>query len=233
MRAAFALFAAAFLCMPVAVHAAAKREARTAETAQVTAIKSDGTLELSSGTAATIGNVIWPDIALAESWLAANLLQQKVSYVAGEEDRYGRSIIASDATVDALREGAAMLYAVEGDVPAAWHTAEASARAAKRGVWANETLVTDVGETPEAMGAFRVVEGAITRIYEGKSATYLNFAEDWHTDFSITIPGKVRRSMKAELAALDAGSRVRVRGYIHDENGPMITLTHAANLERY
>jgi hypothetical protein len=37
--------------------------------------------------------------------------------------------------------------------------------------------------------------------------------------------------MKDSLSLLSAGKAIRVRGFIYEENGPMITLTRADNLE--
>ena len=131
-----------------------------------------------------------------------------------------------------LREGVAITYATGDAVPARWRAAEAQARSAKRGIWANDTLTITPEKALETTGGFYVVEGVITRIYEGKEGSYLNFGEDWHKDFSIAISPKLRRSMKVFLSTLNAGDRIRVRGSIVQENGPMIRLNHADNLEK-
>lgn len=130
-----------------------------------------------------------------------------------------------------LRDGVSILYASAEGIPTSQRVAEAAARAAKRGVWVNDSLTITPEKALELKGGFHLVEGTITRIYEGKSATYLNFGEDWQSDFSITIAPKLRRSMKTFLAHLKAGDRVRVRGSIIEENGPMIRLNHADNIE--
>ena len=39
--------------------------------------------------------------------------------------------------------------------------------------------------------------------------------------------------MGDRLDAIKTGSHVRVRGQIYEENGPMILLTHASNLEKF
>lgn len=94
-----------------------------------------------------------------------------------------------------------------------------------------KSILISAENAAQHIGEFYVVEGKITKIYEGKSATYINFGDDWHTDFSVMIQAKHRRSMKALLSGLKAGDRVQVRGFIYEENGPMIALSHSDNIE--
>ena len=61
----------------------------------------------------------------------------------------------------------------------------------------------------------------------------MNFAEDWHSDFTITI---ARKDLAAfDTAGLDlkglAGKRMRVRGVIQWWNGPLIAATHPKQIE--
>ncbi len=202
-----------------------------AQPARVTAMDAHGGLTLASGEQAVLANLITPDVALAQSWLAAHVLQQEVREASLGEDRYGRTLLCCDAAEKMLQDGAAAIYAQTGEIPARWWVAEAEARGAKRGLWAGDTLVLSPEATPQHLGEFHVVEGRLARLYRGKHATYLNFGEDWHTDFSIMVPAKLRRGMDARLAALKPGDRVRVRGTLYEENGPMIRLARAENLE--
>ena len=210
----------------MATHAFAATHAR------VVAILPGGSVQLENSGKAGFANLRFPDGALAEEWLAAHLLQQNLTYEAGDADRYGRMMITSDSEEKMLRDGVAIIYASAGDVPAGWAAAEADAHRRKSGVWANDMLVLTPLTAAQHENEFHVVEGAVTRIYANKTATYLNFGADWHSDFSITIPAKVRRSMGERLEAIKEGSHVRVRGRLYEENGPMILLNHADNLER-
>lgn len=215
---------AVICCSGSIAFAAAKAE-------RITAIRPDGSVVLSASGNAVFSDIVLPDAALVEPWLAEHLLQQEISFEEGDTDRYGRTLIRSNAEEKMLQDGIAILYASEDAVPAGWHDAERTARAEKRGVWASKDLLLTPEDAAGHQGAFHVVEGTITRIYESKTATYLNFGEDWHSDFSVTIPPRARRSMKPLLQQIKPGSRVRVRGYIYDENGPMIRLMKADNLE--
>lgn len=222
-----AVLVAVLCCTTSAAYANAKTTHET-----VSAILPDGSLQLARGGKAVFANILAPEPDLLAAWLAEHVLQQEIPYVAGEDDRYGRVQIVSDAQEKLLRDGAAMVYATQGDVPANWRSAEAAARSAKRGIWANPLLVLTPDNAGQHIGRVAIIEGTVTRIYDAKNATYINFGADWHSDFSITITAKQRRSMKALLAALKPGDRLRVRGGIVEENGPMVRLNHPANLER-
>jgi hypothetical protein len=68
---------------------------------------------------------------------------------------------------------------------------------------------------------------------EGGGRIYLNFGNDWRSDFTISIDRKDVRAFAAagiDLKGL-AGKRVRVRGWIEWRNGPMIAATHPEQLE--
>jgi len=80
---------------------------------------------------------------------------------------------------------------------------------------------------------FQLVEGQIVAPAKAKGDVYLNFGEDWRTDFTVLIPRKALRLFKE--AALDplawTGRRIRVRGWVFSRNGPMIEATHPEQIE--
>jgi hypothetical protein len=68
---------------------------------------------------------------------------------------------------------------------------------------------------------------------EGRGRLYLNFAEDWRRDFTVSVERKhVRAFTEAgiDLKGL-AGKRVRARGWLAWWNGPMIEATHPEQIE--
>jgi hypothetical protein len=203
-----------------------------AQTERVVAVQKGGEIALEKSGRAVFRNIAVLDAALMETWLAEHALQKEITFSTGDEDRYGRQQITSDIQANMLRDGVALIYATDGTIAASWRAAEAQARSAKRGVWAKDSLAITPEKALALTGGFHSVEGTIIRIYESKTATYLNFGEDWHSDFSITISPKLRRSMKAFLANLKEGDRIRVRGSIVQENGPMIRLNHVGNVEK-
>ncbi len=115
------------------------------------------------------------------------------------------------------------LYAIEG-----------KARAAGKGIWRLDyyAVLTPLQAVGRA-DSFQLVEGRIVDLAKVRGRVYLNFGEDYKTDFTISIASPVRRAF--EKAGIDLmgleGARVRVRGWLRDWNGPMIELTHPAQLE--
>ena len=81
--------------------------------------------------------------------------------------------------------------------------------------------------------SFQLVEGIITSAADVRGTVYLNFGADYKTDFTIVVAKKNRRSL--ERAGLDPmtleGAKVRIRGWIELQNGPMIWLDDPNRLE--
>ena len=202
--------------------------------ARVAAVKPDGGLALSSMGDVVLADIIYPNREAAQNWLAEHALQKEFAFRVIGEDRYGRTRVISSLQPDMLNDGAAVYVAADSAIESSWKNAEARARNARAGVWSSPKfhLLIAVSEAQQYLGEFHVIEGVVTRVYESKKATYINFGEDWHSDFSITVLAKHRRSMKALLGGLKAGDRIRVRGVVFEENGPMIHLQHTDNLER-
>ena len=111
---------------------------------------------------------------------------------------------------------------------------ETDARIAHRGIWAEpEHLMIRAGAGWAALDSFRIVEGVVVSVAEIRNRIYMNFGADWREDFTIRIDRRYWRLFRAQ--GLDprklAGHKVRVRGWVHLENGPMIRLTHPEPLE--
>jgi len=113
---------------------------------------------------------------------------------------------------------------------------EAEAREAGRGLWSHSafTLRTPADQRlADDIGTYQVVEGAIVRATRRNDVIYLNFGDDYRTDFTATIPREawpLFADAKRNPAGLD-GRKVRVRGWITRYNGPALELTHPAALE--
>ena len=113
-------------------------------------------------------------------------------------------------------------------------TRERAARAAKRGIWAHPYYAIRTPETAARhIGTFQLVEGRIVAAATVRGRGYLNFGENWKTDFTVSIsPRTLRQRWQGgpAIAAL-AGKRVRVRGWLKSFNGPMIEATHPEQIE--
>lgn len=143
-----------------------------------------------------------------EPWLQVALLQQGLARVNIAPDR---------------RECAAPLYA-----------AERSARAHHRGIWAFAAYAIRTPHTLAGdMGTFQIVEGDVVSADVRGGRAYLNFGQDWRTDFTATISPDDMKLFRA--AGIDprgyAGKHVRVRGWIQSMNGPEIELADPESIE--
>lgn len=112
---------------------------------------------------------------------------------------------------------------------------ETQARSAKRGLWALAGYRTFTADNAwGAVGGFHLIEGTVARASRTSGRFYLNFGEDYRTDFTAGArAGLYRRWAETgvDLAAL-AGARVRVRGLVEAINGPSIDLSHPLQVER-
>ncbi|ANW05205.1 nuclease [Bradyrhizobium icense] len=166
----------------------------------------------------------------------------------GEEDtpdRYGRQAAfvfaaGSDHSVqtELLRRGEALVSSdiAEKNCVSALAMAEAGARDAKLGIWAESTAIKNAessGDILAAIGHFTVVEGRVLSVRRAGAITYLNFGRNWTRDFAATIS---RRIMPAfESAGLGPKSlenrRIRVRGIVSSRGGPRIELFRVGQIE--
>ncbi|MBI1251443.1 MAG: thermonuclease family protein [Alphaproteobacteria bacterium] len=121
--------------------------------------------------------------------------------------------------------------------------AEARARAAERGLWSERAYAV---RTPAQMereaetlpercgrGPFRIVEGRVRSVSANENRAYLNFGEDYRTDFTIAVYGEDAAAWRAsgpDFLALE-GQNVRARGRAGLRGGPLLCLEHPSQLE--
>jgi micrococcal nuclease len=111
---------------------------------------------------------------------------------------------------------------------------EREARAARRGLWADPAYaVRTADEAARYIDSFQLVEGTVLEAVKAKGQVFLNFGADWRSDFTIRIPGPALKLFRT--AALDPlalkGRKLRVRGWLRAENGPMIDATYPEQIE--
>ncbi|MGD9501627.1 MAG: thermonuclease family protein [Methyloceanibacter sp.] len=114
---------------------------------------------------------------------------------------------------------------------------EAEARGKGLGLWASSAYRIEDANDAERLGrlihSYQLIEGTVRNVGEGGSRLYLNFADDWRSDFTISIARKDTAAFAA--AGLDPrtllGKRLRVRGWLAWRNGPMIEATHPDQIE--
>ncbi|WP_429912658.1 thermonuclease family protein [Glycocaulis sp.] len=114
---------------------------------------------------------------------------------------------------------------------------EEVARNAGLGAWGLRDLLvhtTDPNALAPWLDSVQIVEGRVISTGQARDGRiYLNFGTDWRTDFTVQVMRRHQR--RFEAAGVDlrelAGAIVRVRGWMYEENGPMITLDHPEALE--
>ena len=168
--------------------------------------------------------------------------------LSGEDDtpdRYGRQpafvfLASSDTPVQnlLLAQGEALVSGavVDKDCAAALLAAEAEARRAKRGIWADPAAIKNAespGDILAGIGRFMVVEGKVLSVRQAGATTYLNFGRNWTRDFAVTIS---RRMIGAfEAAGMNVKSlenrQIRVRGWVEARSGPRIELLRLGQIE--
>jgi endonuclease YncB( thermonuclease family) len=160
-------------------------------------------------------------------------------------DRYGRQtafafLAGSDVSVQALllAQGAALASpdVADKDCAAALLTAEADARAAKKGTWAQANVIKNAESADDILagiGRFVLVEGRVLSVRQAGTMTYLNFGRNWTRDFAATISRRMMPGVESSGVTLKSleNRRIRVRGWVEAHPGPRIEVVRAGQIE--
>ena len=176
--------------------------------------------------------------------LADLVLGEPVAVVpVADADRYGRieaNVFAADgASIGAIlvgRGGAMVTPKAGNPCRTALLEAEAAARAAGRGLWADPDRAVRNADDPSLSsrnGLYEIVEGRVLSVGRGTRMVFLDFGRDFSRDFSVFIPLPVASQFESDGRRLDglAGRRVRVRGVVEESGGPVIRLEDAGEIE--
>jgi len=189
---------------------------------------------------------MWPLAPQSRTALEALTLGRVVNirYGGAEMDRHGRllaHLFLEDGTWvqgQMLSIGMARVYTFPDNravVPDMLRH-EQIARNAGKGIWAHPFYKTHAA-TPEALkrfiGTFQVIEGKVIDAARVKNRVYLNFGNDWRSDFTVTLNSRARKLFKsADVDPLDYKNKIiRVRGWLKKFNGPAINATHPEQIE--
>lgn len=109
---------------------------------------------------------------------------------------------------------------------------ERAARNQRFGIWSHPfyAVRTPVDLSGE-IGTFQIVEGLVIQAADVRGTVYLNFGEDWRTDFTVSIRRKARKTFGDQNPTDWEGRQIRARGWLKSRNGPMIEVTHAQQIE--
>lgn len=109
--------------------------------------------------------------------------------------------------------------------------AEADAEAAGRGIWRDRAHARDADALERgAVGTVVLVTGVVRSVGTTRRTLYLNFGEDWRSDFTALVR-RTKAAWQDDLASLE-GERVRIRGVLDWWNGGLIEVEHPAQIER-
>jgi endonuclease YncB( thermonuclease family) len=216
---------------------------------RVVAVIDARTIRLDDGREVRLAGIvpIASDKTKAAAALTAVVSGREVT-LRGEDDapdRYGRQpafvfLAGSETPVQSelLRRGEALVSTemANKDCAAELAAAEAEARQAKRGTWADPAAIKNAespGDILAGIGRFTVVEGKVLSVRQAGATTYLNFGRNWTRDFAVTIS---RRMVPAfEAAGLSPKSlenrRIRVRGFVEARGGPRIEVLRVGQIE--
>ncbi len=185
----------------------------------------------------------WADKALAALRDLAGGKMLSLMPVGAGRDRYARLLVqvTDQAGIwlqgEMLRAGLARVW-VPSDAPDRLNDMlriERDARVARRGLWGDkffEVLTTDTVDRRH-LDRLQLVEGKVKAVATVRDLTYLNFGDDWRSDFTIEIQSQHRRSFtKAGLnPATLKDKTLRVRGFLFWRNGPAIDAQFPAQVE--
>ena len=210
-----------------------------------------GDVRLASGLRVQLSELRWPqdpELRAAGTRFIAHRQGRRVEASMGSPDRWGRAfarivVVDGASRLDLahglVEEGLALVDAGEADRLCAVEllALEATARERGLGLWASgrykPVAADDLPRLQELVGSFALVEGRVRSVGERKQRAYLNFGEDWATDFTITIPKRswtILRQRGVSVASL-RGRKVRVRGVIDEWRGPALELVAGEMLE--
>jgi endonuclease YncB( thermonuclease family) len=179
--------------------------------------------------------------------LSAILADRDVT-LSGEDDtpdRYGRQhafvfLGPSETLVQGLllAQGEALVSATvtDKDCASTLSAAEATARQARMGTWADPTALKNAespGDILAGIGRFAVVEGKVLSVRQAGATTYLNFGRNWTRDFAATISRRIIPAFEAAGIVLKSleNRRIRVRGWVETRGGPRIEVLRVGQIE--
>lgn len=190
----------------------------------------------------------WPLAPEAKAALETMVLGKPVRLRYGGErvDRHGRSLgqlFVGDGEIwvqqQMVADGLARVYSFPDNRSclAELMAAEAKARTMALGIWGDPYYMVRRADRPEALlplsGQYELVEGRVLLADKAGQRVFLNFGRYWKEDFTAVINGNALRMF--EKAGLDplvlSGALVRVRGWVDNNDGPRIEVTHPEQIE--
>ncbi len=114
--------------------------------------------------------------------------------------------------------------------------AERHARSDKIGIWKTAGSIimgSHDDELVKKTGSYSIVEGIVLSVGEAGSRVYLNFGKNWQNDFTVIVAKRRAKRFKSAIGRLNniAGRKIRVRGWMVEDRGPMIEVYYPGQIE--
>ncbi|MGB0632025.1 MAG: thermonuclease family protein [Alphaproteobacteria bacterium] len=245
-----------FFAVPAMARDLPTRNPEPVEAARVVAVTDGDTISTETGAEVRLTGIQAPKLPLGRpgfrAWPLAERAKQTLARLALEKtarleyrgrkiDRWGR--LLADVYVgqtwlqrEMVKLGMARVYTFADNRAgaAALYDAERRARAAKTGIWALDWYrILSPADLADRIGTFQIVEAAPVSAALVRGQGFINFGDDWRTDFTISTPRTKMKLFRAAGVKIEhyQGKRLRVRGWLIRRNGPMITVTHPEQIE--
>jgi micrococcal nuclease len=215
-------------------------------TATITDVSEKALISLDNGQKLELAGIIIPDEIQGKAYefIKNAYVGQEVKLLFGkqEKNRYGNYLAQVQSYSDSwlqgelLERGFAFVYPTFDNylMINQMLLAEKKARDSKAGIWAYSAIIPAndaVGKMPELHNKFAIIEGEVSLVKKTPNIIYINFGEDWKTDFTVGI----RKENYKQFPGLDIlslkGKKIRVRGWVEEYNGPFIEVYNVRQVE--
>ena len=106
---------------------------------------------------------------------------------------------------------------------------EEKARISRKGFWATPMYDIKTSDNLDNyINSYQIIEGKILYASQKRRAIFFNFSKNWKTDFTIELPNKYSPRFNTNRWLNNV---VRVRGWVKEKNGPMISLKYPEQIE--
>jgi len=199
---------------------------------------------LSSGETVKLAGVWFPDTEIASRHLQVLTGRVVTLTRPARRDRYGaiRSdiLLGEDQHLSTglIRRGIALAFAGPFDLPppGAWD-AERLAEKDRLGLWSDPDflLVGGAALSPDPIhygSGMKILRVQVKTVGVREKWSYLNFGDDWSTDLTVKLSHDIHMALDADGLSPPslAGRWIEVRGWLAEDGGPSMTLSHAAHL---
>jgi micrococcal nuclease len=157
-----------------------------------------------------------------------------------KKDKYGRLLaycFVDDKFVNAelLKNGLAMLFTMVPNIKYVDLLVKSQEVARENGLnlWRPANIIP-IAEATAHLGELATVEGRVLKVKKTNAAVYLNFGQDYRTDFSVVIfkdNFHLFNEQKIEFTNYYQGKTVRVSGLIKEYHGPEVIVRHPSQIE--